>query len=356
MGEEAPQVISEQEKKIIHQIHYYFGDANLNRDKFLLEEIKKDDGWVNFEVLLTFKRLASITTDVEEIVAALKKSDDDLVVIGDDNLKIRRNPERPIPEFNEEVRKELCSRTIYAKGFPLDSEIGPILDFFSTFEQKVENLQMRKYLDKPTKAYKFKGSVFVTFKSTEDLKAFLAKEKVTYKETDLIVKSQEQYLEEKKEERNAKNAKKEKAKEAENKINLPTGAVVHFEGTTDEVTREDIRQKLDELEVDVGFIDYNKGDKVGHVRLNEEGTAKTLIEKLTDSKLTIKDVEVTFRVLTEEEDAEYLKKAVEQIKNRRHNHGRFNKGGKYNNRNNNRKRGGRGDNDGAPKAKESKVE
>lgn len=72
--------------------------------------------------------------------------------------------------------------------------------------------------------------------------------------------------------------------------------------------------------------------------------------------MTIKEVEVTFRLLTEEEDSEYIKKAVEQIKNRRHNQGRFKKGGNYNNRNNNRKRGGRGDNDDAPKAKESKVE
>lgn len=291
MGEEA-QVISEQEKKIIRQISYYFGDANLNRDKFLLEEIKKDEGFVTFEVLLTFKRLASLTTEgttdekVAEIVAALKKSEDGLLEISEDNLKLRRNPERVVPEFNEEVRKELVSRTAYAKGFPLDSEMGQLLDFFATFEEKVENLQMRKYLDKPSKEYKFKGSVFVTFKSVDDLSAFLAKEKVTYKESDLIVKSQEKYLNEKKEERNAKSAKKTQAKEAENTIKLPTGAVLRFEGTTDEITREDIRQKLDELEADVGFIDYNKGDKEGHVRLNEEGTAKTLFEKFTDSKVS----------------------------------------------------------------------
>lgn len=287
MGEEVAQtVVSEQEQKIIRQMSYYFGDSNLTRDKFLLEEIKKDEGWVTFEVLLTFKRLASITTDVAEIVAALKKSEDDLLEVNEEGTKVRRNPERAIPEYNEEVRKELLSRTAYVKGFPLDSEIGTLLDFFSTFEQKVENVQMRKYMEKATKTYKFKGSVFVTFKSTDDLKAFLAKEKVTYKETDLIVKSQEQYLEEKKEERSAKDAKKKNNKEPENTIKLPTGAVVQFEGTTDEISREDIRQKLDELEADVAFIDYNKGDKSGHVRLNEEGTAKSLIEKFTDSKVS----------------------------------------------------------------------
>lgn len=73
--------------------------------------------------------------------------------------------------------------------------------------------------------------------------------------------------------------------------------------------------------------------------------------------MTIKDIEITFRVLTEEEDEEYLKKTAEQIKNRRNNQGRHNKGGKggkYNQRNN-RKRG-RGDNDDGPRAKATKIE
>lgn len=30
--------------KIIKQVEYYFGDINLNKDKFLQEEIQKDSG------------------------------------------------------------------------------------------------------------------------------------------------------------------------------------------------------------------------------------------------------------------------------------------------------------------------
>ena len=77
-----------------------------------------------------------------------------------------RHPERPIPEHNEERRKEIMSRTAYAKGFPLDTEMAELLDFFAPYEQ-VLNINMRKYLDKPTKTYKFKGSVFVTFAKNE---------------------------------------------------------------------------------------------------------------------------------------------------------------------------------------------
>ena len=42
-------VISELESKIIRQVEYYFGDHNLGRDKFLQEEIKKDEGWISLE-------------------------------------------------------------------------------------------------------------------------------------------------------------------------------------------------------------------------------------------------------------------------------------------------------------------
>jgi len=34
------------EKKIIRQVEFYFGDRNLRRDKFLIEQVKKDDGCI----------------------------------------------------------------------------------------------------------------------------------------------------------------------------------------------------------------------------------------------------------------------------------------------------------------------
>lgn len=167
--------VSRKEKQIIHQIEYYFGDANLNRDKFLLEQISKDEeGWVPITVLLTFKRLAQISTDAALIAESLKKSDNGLVEVNADNDKIRRHPERPLPEHNEERRKEIMSRTAYVKGFPLDSSIDALLEFFAGFD-KVVHINMRKYLDKPSKSYKFKGSVFVTFETKEQAEAFIEK-------------------------------------------------------------------------------------------------------------------------------------------------------------------------------------
>lgn len=203
----APKASKELQAQIVKQIEYYFGDANLSRDKFLSEEITKDDGWVTLEVLLKFKRMQALTTDPEVVCAALETSTEGLIEIAEDRLKIRRSQDRPLPEQNEETRKECISRTAYVKGFPLESQMSDLIEFFDAHE-KVVNIVMRKYMDKPTKENKFKGSVFVTFSKKEQCEEFLKKEDLEYKGVKLIRMSQEDYYISKKGEREAEKLKK----------------------------------------------------------------------------------------------------------------------------------------------------
>lgn len=70
--------------------------------------------------------------------------------------------------MNEERRKDLTSRTIYAKGFPKDAVLDEILEFFKQFEE-VENIIMRRYQDRQSKKKLFKGSVFATFKTKDQV-------------------------------------------------------------------------------------------------------------------------------------------------------------------------------------------
>ena len=40
-------------KKVIRQVEYYFGDSNMQRDKFLQDEVAKDaEGWVPLTTML----------------------------------------------------------------------------------------------------------------------------------------------------------------------------------------------------------------------------------------------------------------------------------------------------------------
>lgn len=338
---------SKNELDIIRQIEYYFGDANLARDKFLQGEIEKDEGWVPLTVLLTFKRLSQLSEDAKVIAAALQKSDEGLVEISADQTKMRRHPERPIPEQNEEHRKEVMSRTVYLKGFPATTEMSELIDFFLPFERTV-NIVLRKYHDKPTKTYIFKGSVFVTFASKEQAATVLAAD-LKYKDTVLVKKTQEAYMEEKKEERIVKDKKRGKNKKEEVAFALPKNAVLFLEGFAEATTRENIKTSLAEFGGDIAFVDFSKGDKKGYVRYSAENIGKEVVAKLTDGKFKVDEAEITVRLVEGDEETEFLKKVIENMKSRRSNTNRGRRGGGGGRHFNNRKRRSSfGESDGPP--------
>lgn len=284
------------QQEIIRQVEYYFGDINLQRDKFMLEKIdpvKNPEGWIDISVLLTFNRLKKLTEDATVIAAAMANSPHGLVELSEDKLRLRRHPENPRPELNETRRKDLMSRTAYAKGFPLEAQLAEIIEYFQSNFENVEHTVMRKYFVHATQEHKFKGSVFVTFKTKEQAEAFVVQPDVKYLEKDLLRDMQAKYIERKREEREEQ-AKKKKAKvealKAENDKPLPKGALLHFEVAAEEneITREDIKDCISKVEpkVDVAFISFQKGEKQGDLRFNKENDGKTLLETLEEGKVS----------------------------------------------------------------------
>lgn len=317
--------IKKLEQDIIDQIEYYFSDANLFRDKFLQAETGKNEGWVQITTLTTFKRLASLSTDVKVIVDALDKSDSGLLEINEDRQSIRRHPERPLPEKNEETRKEIMSRTAYVKGFPKELEMQDFIEFFKEYP-KVSHVVIRNYLDKPTKTFKSKGSVFVTFTTRDQCAAFLTQD-VKHNDIELITKWQSDYYAGKKTERQEK--KNEKNAKLDPEIELPKGAVLLIKGfKSDATTRQSIKEKIEELDGDVAFVECREGEEQAYVRFNNENGAKDLLTKLEDGKLQVGELETTASVLDGEEEEKYLSDCVEKMKMRRrtgNNKNRFNR-------------------------------
>lgn len=319
---------SKLERQIIYQVEYYFGDSNLFRDKFLQAEIQKNDGWVALSTLTTFKRLASLSTDIKQIVDALDKSDEGLLEISEDRQSVRRHPERPLPEKNEETRQEIISRTAYVKGFPKEMEMPECIEFFNSYP-KVAHVVIRKYLDKPTKTYKSKGSVFVTFTTRDQCAAFLSQD-VKYKETELITKWQSDYYANKKTERQEK--QKEKNAKLEPEIELPKGTVLVISDIkSSETTRTGIKEAIEAMEAEVAFVEFREGNDKAHVRFTKKNGAKDFISKQENAKLKLGDDETTLTVLEGEEEEKYLNDCIEKMKLRR-------KSGPNNRKHNNRKR------------------
>jgi lupus La protein len=286
--------LSKLERDIIRQIEYYFSEPNLRRDKFLISKVgETEEGWVEIAVLLTFNRLKAITEDSKAITDAMDKSINGTVQVSEDRLKLRRHPEHPLPEFNETRRKETQARTAYAKGFPLDSTLSQLIEFFNNNFENVEQVIMRKYFCPKTKKHLFKGSVFVTFSKREFAEDFVNKEEIMYLEKALLRYTQSKYIEIKKKEREENDKKKKAKKEAKEtetakeEFALPKKAVVHFVGAEGDLTREDIKARVIEVEpaVDMAFIHFQKGDKEGDLRFNKENDAEKLLEKLEGGKV-----------------------------------------------------------------------
>eukprot|EP00088_Acartia_fossae_P061966 TRINITY_DN7457_c0_g1_i2.p1 TRINITY_DN7457_c0_g1~~TRINITY_DN7457_c0_g1_i2.p1 ORF type:complete len:370 (-),score=172.40 TRINITY_DN7457_c0_g1_i2:387-1496(-) len=357
--------ISPLDRKIIRQVEHYFGDFNLTKDRFLQETVKENEGWVSMETMLKFKRLAALTTDAKQILASLKKSSSGLMEVSEEGEgKIRRSPEQPLPENNEENKKKQEARTAYAKGYDKEkTTMDELLEYYTEHEPSIVHVQMRNYMDNKTKTKNFKGSVFLTFRTEEDCKAFVEKEggheykdnkleSIMYQKDYFAMKSKE--YEEKKNKKNKKNADKKEAdqeagdnkeKEKEEEISLPKGAVLKFTGLGGDMTREDLKEKLHkdfgvniskEKDGEVAFVTYEKGEPEAKMRFKAENFGKDLMEKISKvDKFIIKDTEVTVSLLEGEEEANFLAETLKELKNlkakqknhKRKNHG---KGGGYN--------------------------
>ncbi|XP_076042363.1 lupus La protein homolog B-like [Oratosquilla oratoria] len=327
---------TELEGKIIKQIEYYFGDYNLPRDKFLQEEIKKDDGWIPLETMTKFKRLASLTTDHDAIVVALKKSTTDLMEIHEDKQKIRRSTNIPLPVFDEDMKEETKKRTVYCKGFPKDGSctLDTLLEYFKQYGP-YDTVVMRHYFDSAVNKQEFKGSVLVVFPAREKAEEFMAIEEVKFKDTHLIRKWHLDYIEEKTQEMAERKARKEarkKQKEEEEAAEveqsdfkpLPKGTYLHISELKEDFSREDISEALTEFTDQCAFIEFGRGRVEGYIRFKEENSNKDMLEKL-QGKLKVKDVEVKLRVVEGEEEEELLKTA-NQARARVHNNVNSKKG------------------------------
>jgi lupus La protein len=349
----------ELEDKIIRQVEYYFGDINLNRDKFLQEEIQKDAGWVTVDTLTRFNRLKQLSDDPTVILKALAKSTNELLEIDNEGKRVKRA--KALPADNEDFEASLQKNTVYVKGFPEELSLDELYAFFEK-HGTIQQIFMRRF---PANK-KFKGSVFVTFATPEQSTKFLTSESLKYTEDSkepLVLESQEAYLvrkgpelakykDAKKRKEEAKEMKikqKEEAEAAYLKEQQVLGAVLHLKGMNDEASRETLKELFDEF-AKVKYIDFSRGQTEGYVRFTEAGDAQKaldayLAKKKSEAKEEDKDKEVVVemkgaklesRVIAGDEEQEYwvaLVKRLTEARSNNKNKRRGNNGGGDRNRN-----------------------
>lgn len=304
-------------EKIIKQIEYYFGDINLSKDKFLQEETQKDSGWVPLETMIKFNRLKQLSTDYKVIIDALNKSTSDLLEIDEENLKIRRA--KPLPENLSEFETNLKQNTVYVKGFAPEMSLD---DLYSFFEQYGKVLQI--FMKRFPATRQFKGSVFVTFETNEQMKKFIDLEEVKYNDQVLSKELQEDYLKrkapqfEKIKEHKAKKEqlKQEKVKQQQEaelaflKEKQIPGAILHVKNIPGDSSRESLKELFDNYGK-VKYSDFSKGQDEAFIRFSEENKAKEILETIKDLK--IKENVLELRVLEGEEEENYWKEIIRRL-------------------------------------------
>ncbi|XP_078727071.1 lupus La protein [Lampetra fluviatilis] len=276
------------QKKIYTQIEYYFGNHNLVRDKFMQEQLKLDDGWIPLETLVKFNRLSALSKDFAVIASAVKLSPNDLLVVSEDDTKIRRKPELPIPEASA-FKESIKGSSIYVKGFPLEVGLDEIKEWFENrATSKVENIHLRRNMQK-----KFKGSVFAVFDTAENAQKFVDLPDHKYKDLDVIVLTKAAYFAKKQDEKKEMKLQNKLSKESETKqddeefknLNFQEGCLLKFSGNLDSFTsREDITEVF-KGHGQIKWIDFARGAKEGFVRLTTD--AQGALERASAAQLAV---------------------------------------------------------------------
>lgn len=189
MEEESTEKKKEVEKKkrsrvrqvlaeIAKQVDFWFGDANLHKDRFLREQIEKSrDGYVDISLLVSFNKMKKLTTDGKLIARALKSSA--VVELDLEGTRIRRKKplgERPQDEDERTVYVELlpknvnhswiervfgkCGNVVYV-SIPHYKSTGDPKGFaFVEFETKEQAAKAIEFLNNPPEEAPRKPGIF----------------------------------------------------------------------------------------------------------------------------------------------------------------------------------------------------
>lgn len=212
-----PSSISELETKLLKQVEFYFSDANLPQDKFLLEKVKSDpEGWVPISIIASFSRVKALTTDPSVLVAALRASPD-LLECSQDGTKVKR-------VLSLDLSRNSLKSSLYVKGFPVTATLEDIEAFFAGMT-KVLAVRMRRHIGSKT----FKGSAFVEL-SSEDEAERLASMEHEYQNTKLIVHTKSKYFELKEAERKDAKSKRNGSSAATKEYDFSKGCLMKLSG------------------------------------------------------------------------------------------------------------------------------
>lgn len=296
--------------KIIKQVEFYFSDANLPRDRFLQEELKKnEEGWIALSTIASFTRMKALASSVEEITAALRTAPEtSLVEVSEDGANVRRKT--ALPESVDNIRT-----SVFIRGFPVE---GTTLEALESFfegvctEGTIAAIRMRR--NPQSKA--FKGSVFLQLKTEEEVARLIELKTLTFNESvNLEILSMTAFMEEQNAKAMARAKKSEGEAAAEEEpmtVESVKAMILTITGCPADLDHRLLRTAL-LSKGPVAFVENVNAEGCSVVRFKEPVAAE-LIEKITaEGGITMPNIEAPLqaREATAEEVEAFFAKMQE---------------------------------------------
>uniref|UniRef100_A0A914YB38 RRM domain-containing protein n=1 Tax=Panagrolaimus superbus TaxID=310955 RepID=A0A914YB38_9BILA len=116
---------------------------------------------------MTFRHLQEITTDRNEIIAAIKDQSE-LVELSDDQESVRRRRDKPEGE-HDQVLADYKRRSVFIGNFPRYTTFDEIKNDYLALYGNIPSFVMRRAKSNQS----FRGSIFATFETEELAREFL---------------------------------------------------------------------------------------------------------------------------------------------------------------------------------------
>ncbi len=299
---EVQKPVSDVSAKILKQVEFYFGDANLPRDKFMQEKIKENDGWVPISILATFSRMKVLSEDVSVIADALSMSQE-LLEINEDRTCVRRKTDLPEAADN-------LTTSVYIKGFALTAGLDDIESFLAgAFNGKIQAIRMRRH----PKTKEFKGSVFAELVDAAEAERLASMTLSLPEATEpLIMMVKAKYFEQKNAEKTSKrksNADEDGEEGTERPFEYTKNCLICVENVPESITFGAIKEALNPR-LPVAFADIANG--VATVRFKEALPEGDLPESI--ATFTVGELSMTSRRATEDEEKAYYDAFLASLK------------------------------------------
>ncbi|GAB4813744.1 hypothetical protein N2152v2_000790 [Parachlorella kessleri] len=115
---------AELEAEIVRQVEFYFSDANLPTDDFLIKQVRSNpEGWVPVKVVGSFNKMKKLSRKLKVVAEALRQSQQ--LEVSADGQRVRRRA--PLPDVDLDAVR-LC--TVIADNLPEKPTIEMVMGMF----------------------------------------------------------------------------------------------------------------------------------------------------------------------------------------------------------------------------------